>query len=74
MVRASFGCYNNEQDVDRFIEMLEKIIKKEYKGEYIMNPETGVYSVKEFDLDIKEYFPLHRKSKISGEQFYPEPA
>lgn len=74
MVRASFGCYNNELDVDRFIGMLEKIINKNYIGEYIMNPETGVYSVKGFDLDIKKYFPLHRKSMISDGQTYPESA
>ena len=28
MVRASFGCYNNEEDVDRFVEMLERIVRK----------------------------------------------
>ena len=74
MVRASFGCYNNEEDVDRLVEMLEKIINKGYKGEYVMIPETGVYSVKGFNLDVKKYFPLHRQSQISGEQMYPESA
>ncbi|MDI6780234.1 MAG: aminotransferase class V-fold PLP-dependent enzyme [Bacteroidota bacterium] len=74
MVRASFGCYNNEEDIERLVDMLDRIIKKDYKGEYVMNPETGVYSVKGFKLDVEQYFPLHRKSQISGEQMYPESA
>jgi cysteine desulfurase / selenocysteine lyase len=74
MVRASFGCYNNEEDVDSLVGMLGKIINKDYEGEYVMIPETGVYFVKGFNLDVKKYFPLHRQPQTSGEQMYPESA
>lgn len=74
MVRASFGCYNNEEDIDRFVEMLERIVKNDYKGEYIMNPETGVYTIKGFQVNLQKYFPMHRSSETTGEKMYPESA
>ena len=43
MVRASFGCFNNEQDVDRFIEMLIRIVDGDTKGDYDLNRATGEY-------------------------------
>ena len=58
LVRASFGCYSNEEDVDWFIEMLEKIIRKEYQGEYIQDPITGEYFEKSFKPEILSYFSL----------------
>ncbi|HZY09537.1 MAG TPA: aminotransferase class V-fold PLP-dependent enzyme, partial [Bacteroidota bacterium] len=44
MVRASFGCYNNEEDVDIFLDMLNRIVRKEYRGKYAIDPITGMYS------------------------------
>ena len=57
MVRASFGCYNNREDVDRLIEMLGIIARGEYKGTYEMDPRSGAYWPKEFDYPFTEYFP-----------------
>lgn len=74
MVRASFGCYNNEADIDRFVEMLERIVKNDYKGEYTINPATGVYTVKGFRVDLQNYFPIHSRSETTGEKNYPESA
>ena len=51
MVRASLGCYNNEEDIDVFIEMLERVVRREYKGEYILNGKSGSYSAKGFDFN-----------------------
>jgi hypothetical protein len=34
MVRASFGCYNTVDDVDRLAEMLERIARGQYRGKY----------------------------------------
>jgi selenocysteine lyase/cysteine desulfurase len=34
MVRASFGCYNAPDDVDRLAEMLERIARGAYQGKY----------------------------------------
>ena len=44
MVRASFGCYNNEEDVDRFIEMLMRIVDGDIQGDYDLNRATGEYT------------------------------
>ena len=44
MVRASFGCYNNEEDVDIFLDMLNRIVRREYCGKYAIDPITGMYS------------------------------
>jgi len=43
MVRASFGCYNTQADVDRLIEMLQRIQRGEYRGDYRLNPASGEY-------------------------------
>ncbi|MBI5214383.1 MAG: aminotransferase class V-fold PLP-dependent enzyme [Ignavibacteriae bacterium] len=55
MVRASLGCYNNEEDIDAFIEMLERVVRREYKGKYILNGKAGSYSAVGFE-------PIVRKS------------
>lgn len=57
MVRASFGCYNNVDDVDRLVEMLHRIGRGEYLGDYELNRRSGTYWPKNFDYDFSEYFP-----------------
>ncbi len=57
MVRASFGCYNNREDVDRFITLLERIVKGDYHGEYELDPHTGMYWPKNFSYDFANDFP-----------------
>ncbi|TAK52213.1 MAG: aminotransferase class V-fold PLP-dependent enzyme, partial [Bacteroidetes bacterium] len=49
MVRASLGCYNNEEDIDTFIGELERIVRKEIKGEYILQEKEGAYVPKGFE-------------------------
>jgi len=58
LVRISFGCYNNTQDVDRLIEMLEIIIAGNYKGEYEVNKKTGEYTPVGYDDMFTDYFFL----------------
>ncbi len=53
MVRASLGCYNNEEDIDAFCEMLERISRHEYKGTYELNKQSGSYVAKGFELGKK---------------------
>lgn len=72
MVRASFGCYNNEEDVDRMIEMIENIVNKNYKGDYVLNPQTGSYKAKNFNIELEKYFPLHRIGSLKRNINYPE--
>lgn len=72
MVRASFGCYNNREDVDRFIEMLRRIVRREFLGKYTIDPATGMYSVDGYELNsgsVFKYFnedlPLFKGEEVA---------
>jgi len=52
MVRASLGCYNNHEDVDEFISMLGRIARREYRGVYEIDPETGAYRAEGFPFRL----------------------
>lgn len=65
MVRASFGCYNNKEDVDIFIDMLDRIVHKKYEGLYSLHPVTGMYVAKGFEVHSRDYF----RFKIPSETF-----
>ncbi len=58
MVRASFGCYNNYEDIDIFVEMLTKIVRKEFNGEYIQEKETGnfILSSEQKNFETQNFF------------------
>lgn len=43
LVRASFGCFSNEEDVDRLVEMLERIEAGDYRGDYRCQASSGGY-------------------------------
>jgi selenocysteine lyase/cysteine desulfurase len=49
LVRMSFGCYNNFEDVDRLVEMLSRIADGDYQGEYAVDPRSGAYYPSGFD-------------------------
>jgi selenocysteine lyase/cysteine desulfurase len=56
MVRASLGCYNNEQDVDAFVEMLQRIVRKEYKGTYVQDKSSGAFQAVGYAPQYQKYF------------------
>ena len=56
MVRASFGCYNNEEDVDLFIHMLDRIVCRKYFGKYTIDPVTGMYSTNGYSVNAGKHF------------------
>ena len=58
MVRMSFGCYNNFDDIDRLLEMLERIAAGDYQGDYQLDISSGEYLPANFDEPIAEYLPL----------------
>ncbi len=58
MVRASFGCYNNTDDVDRLVEMLERIVRRDYRGDYALDRASGEYRPRHFQEPLEEYFLL----------------
>lgn len=49
LLRMSFGCYSNEEDVDRLVAMLKKIVRGDVLGEYAVDHRTGNYYPAGFD-------------------------
>jgi len=41
MIRISFGLYNTKSEIDRFFEMIERILTRRYKGEYYVGKRSG---------------------------------
>jgi hypothetical protein len=58
MVRASLGCYNTESDIDVFVDMLERIVRKEYRGTYVQEKASGAYYAEGFDIPFHKFFPF----------------
>lgn len=57
-VRASFGIYNTIEEIDAFIEVLNRIVRREWKGEYVEDPFLGEYHLKGYAPDYDDYFRL----------------
>ncbi len=58
MVRMSFGCYSNEDDVDRLIDMLNRVVRGEYEGEYQVHRQTGEFYPIGYEEPFDRYFSL----------------
>jgi cysteine desulfurase / selenocysteine lyase len=59
LVRASFGCYNSLEEVDILVEMLERIIAGDYKGDYIQDITSGSFFPDRYEPGlIENYFSL----------------
>ena len=58
MVRASFGCYNNTDDIDRLVEMLQRIGRGDYRGDYVLDRHSGEYHPRGFEEPLEDYFLL----------------
>jgi len=58
LVRISFGCYNNQAEVDWLIEVLSNIARGSYLGKYTQNPATGAFSAEGFAPKTSDYFTL----------------
>jgi cysteine desulfurase/selenocysteine lyase len=57
-VRASFGIYNSKDEIDVFIDVLKKIAKNEWSGDYVLDKKSGEYNVKENAVLYQNYFQL----------------
>lgn len=57
-IRISFGLYNTKEEIDRFCETLRLIIKKEYRGKYVLDKERGEYYPEGFEVDFSRFFTL----------------
>jgi len=59
LVRASFGCYNTVEEIDHLVGMLERIIHRDYRGDYVLYKATGDYLPRSFDpTALNNYFAL----------------
>jgi len=72
MVRASLGCYNDESDIDALAEMIERIVRNEYKGHYVQNKSTGAYHVEGFTPDFRKYFTFAESLTPADERTHSE--
>ncbi|MBI1804734.1 MAG: aminotransferase class V-fold PLP-dependent enzyme [Ignavibacteriae bacterium] len=70
MVRVSFGCYTNEDDIDIFVDMLERIVKREYKGKYSVDPSTGMYMTDGYGVNAAKHFRFFNPAgaSVAGEE------
>jgi cysteine desulfurase/selenocysteine lyase len=58
LVRASFGLYNTTDEVDIFLEALEKIARGEYQGRYQQDQSSGDYTPVGWQPEFEKYFSL----------------
>jgi selenocysteine lyase/cysteine desulfurase len=66
MVRISFGAYNSFDDVDALVEMLRRITRNEYQGQYHLVPESGDYAPAGHRDSKAEFFSLSSHTFQSG--------
>ncbi len=58
LVRVSFGCYNSEAEVDWFLEILERIVRGEFQGDYVQDPASGAFWPRGYAPELTPYFTL----------------
>lgn len=55
MVRLSFGCYNTEQEIDTAADVLERIVRGDFRGNYVQQPD-GRFHPEGYQVDWSRYF------------------
>ena len=58
MVRLSLGLYNTRDDVDALADMLERIVRRDYHGDYFRDAGSGDYRPAGYEDAILEHFSL----------------
>ena len=58
LIRVSFGCYNEESEVDALIDQIERAVRGEYHGEYIQDRKTGEFHPKGFTESFENYLSI----------------
>ncbi|RLE35826.1 hypothetical protein DRJ12_04870 [Candidatus Acetothermia bacterium] len=58
LVRASFGVYNDESDVDALLEWVGRIARREYRGDYVQDEATGEFVPRGGPPGFERYFSL----------------
>jgi selenocysteine lyase/cysteine desulfurase len=67
LVRASFGCYNTTDDVDRLADMLERVARGDYRGRY-RQLSSGEFVPEGHDDDFTAHFALAEDHAAEGPQ------
>jgi cysteine desulfurase / selenocysteine lyase len=55
-VRASFGIYNTKGEIETLVDMVRKIAQGEYRKDYVLNVERGVYSPAGVTFDFERFY------------------
>lgn len=58
MIRASFGIYNSIEEVDVFIDALNKIVRGEYTGDYVQDISTGEFVPRGWEPAFDSYLNI----------------
>jgi selenocysteine lyase/cysteine desulfurase len=58
LIRVSFGCYNNIEDVNRLLDWLDRIRRGKTRGEYELHIPSGAYRPRQFVANPTDYFRL----------------
>jgi selenocysteine lyase/cysteine desulfurase len=59
LVRLSFGCYNTLDEIDYTVEMLERIARGDYRGDYVQDRATGDFVPRDYNPSVLDgYFSL----------------
>lgn len=56
LIRASFGLYNTREEVDYFVEAIEKIVQGIYSGNYFQDRASGEYTPTGWSPDFDQFF------------------
>ncbi len=68
MVRASLGAYNTFEEIDALIEMVGRITRHDYHGEYCQVPETGDYRAAGAEDQVLDVRSLMGRAIEKGDQ------
>jgi cysteine desulfurase / selenocysteine lyase len=63
MVRISFAAYNTRQEIDALIEMLLRITRHDYEGQYYQVPESGEYKPAGYEEPTRSLLGDYREPK-----------
>jgi cysteine desulfurase/selenocysteine lyase len=74
MVRASLGCYSNEEDIDILVDMLERIARRDFKGRYVQDEETGIFHAEGYSTPLEKYFTFFGAPATASPHDYSESA
>ena len=58
MVRVSFGCYTIAEEIDLLVDMLHRIVRGDYKGEYELDRMSGEYTPVGYEETLTAFLPL----------------